>query len=75
VTDFGYPSGLPDTVPGGKFYLIVERDATDVAVRLHGAVYVNGYHISVEGYMSTDTTSTDIDEDIQKHTGGHCLEF
>jgi len=24
VTDFGYPSGLPDTVPGGKFYLIKE---------------------------------------------------
>ena len=63
VTDFGYPSGLPDTVPGGKFYLIVERDATGVAVRLRGAVYVNGCHISVEGYMSTDTTSTDIDED------------
>ncbi|RKX46152.1 MAG: peptidase S8 [Thermotogae bacterium] len=53
---------FPKTLPGGPYYLMVERSATEGSVTFEGTVTINGEEIPVSGAIADGETEAYVDE-------------
>jgi len=53
---------FPGTLPGGPYYLMVGRTATEGSVTFEGTVTINGEEIPVSGTIADGETETYVDE-------------